>query len=122
MLAELHTGNVLFNNESVHTMLAWQQSILGAFPRKWLTSGKHSPHYFDQQGAIYVNCSDTDAQQFDLLRPKSSSLVAALFLELPLSEHECDFVSFLESVLTPEPSKRPSAQMGIEHPFINHIL
>lgn len=46
MLAEMLTGYVLFQNDSIPTMLARIIGILGPFPDDLLRAGKETPNYF----------------------------------------------------------------------------
>jgi len=46
VLAEMLTGYVLFQNDSIPTMLARIVGILGPFPDHLLRAGKETPNYF----------------------------------------------------------------------------
>ena len=70
VLAELHTGYVLFQNESVATMLSRITGILGQFPQSVLQRGKDTGKYFslsnivyerDDDGSFQLNCGSTDS-------------------------------------------------------------
>jgi len=108
ILAELHTGYVLFQNDSLATMLARIVGILGPFPQRMLERGRHTHKFFvgdtpyerDASGAI---C---------LLRPKPSSLRHRLHSDDKL------FLSFVGSLLKVDPDQRPTAQQALQHPWI----
>jgi len=53
ILFELLTGRVLFVNDSVPTILARMQSVLGPIPRHMVESGKESASFFTQGGSIF---------------------------------------------------------------------
>ena len=54
VLAEQFTGNVLFANDSVQTILARMQSVLGPFPRHMLDEGADVDKYFTpDRRAVY---------------------------------------------------------------------
>uniref|UniRef100_A0A0D3JS64 Protein kinase domain-containing protein n=1 Tax=Emiliania huxleyi (strain CCMP1516) TaxID=280463 RepID=A0A0D3JS64_EMIH1 len=108
ILGELHTGYVLFQNDSLATMLARIVGILGPFPQRMLERGRHTHKFFvgdtpyerDASGAI---C---------LLRPKPSSLRHRLHSDDKL------FLSFVGSLLKVDPDQRPTAQQALQHPWI----
>lgn len=52
IIAELHTGYVLFQNDSLAAMLARIIGILGPFPRKMLARGRHT-HKFFRNGDVF---------------------------------------------------------------------
>lgn len=53
VLAELSTGRVLLRNESLVTMLARIESVLGAPPRHMLRRGKFSHKYYTRDGRLF---------------------------------------------------------------------
>ena len=54
VLVEQFTGNVLFANDSVQTILARMQSVLGPFPRHMLDEGADVDKYFTpDRRAVY---------------------------------------------------------------------
>ena len=52
ILPELLSGYVLFQNESIATMLARITGILGAFPTSVLDRARHAPRYFTRQRGL----------------------------------------------------------------------
>ncbi|KOO23743.1 protein kinase domain-containing protein [Chrysochromulina tobinii] len=108
ILAELLTGYVLFQNDSVASMLARISAIVGPFPEAFLAKGRHSHKYF-VDGMVYER--DRDEQPF-LLRPKQTSL-----------KHRCHtddklFLSFVGSLLRIDPEERPTAEQALQHPWL----
>jgi len=61
ILYELFTGEVLFRNDSVQTMLCRMMGLKGAFPSHMLASGRDSLKYFTPQGMVYEFHEDTNS-------------------------------------------------------------
>lgn len=57
ILAELFTGNVLFQNDSIQSYLAKILSICGAFP-EYMFKGKNSNDFFAKEKVIYMEVND----------------------------------------------------------------
>lgn len=53
ILAELLTGQVLFTNDSVPTILARMQSLLGAFPARMLERGEDVHKFVSPRGEVF---------------------------------------------------------------------
>merc|ERR1719375_1495506 len=53
VIAELWTGYVLFQNDSVQSLLARIAGIVGPFPASMLAVGRFVPQYFTQDGQLY---------------------------------------------------------------------
>ena len=77
VLAELHTGYVLFQNDSVPTMLSRITGILGPFPQKVLQAGKDTGNYFSISNLVYGRDEDNG---FQLILPKKTNLRARLHM------------------------------------------
>merc|ERR1712228_828564 len=74
ILAELWTGYVLFQNDSVQSLLARILGIVGEFPYHLMTRGRYVPQYFTQDGQLYQeidgpSCPDR-GRRLHLLVPK----------------------------------------------------
>ena len=108
ILAELLTGYVLFQNDSVAAMLARIASIVGPFPQQLLAKGRHAHKYF-VDGMVYER--DRDGLPF-ILRPKRTSLRARCHTDDQL------FLSFVGSLLSLDPDERPTAQQALQHPWL----
>lgn len=109
ILAELLTGYVLFQNESVPSMLARIVGILGPFPEDLLARGRHSHKYFLGDGNLYERERSGSTV---LLQPKVSPLRSRLHTDDDL------FISFVGSLLCLHPDARPTAEQALLHPFI----
>merc|ERR1712216_980976 len=82
ILAELWTGYVLFQNDSVQSMLARIIGIIGKVPYSMMMRGRHVPQHFCQDGQLYKEleepASSESGRKLVLLVPKKSSLKARL--------------------------------------------
>merc|ERR1719316_1800963 len=104
IIAELWTGYVLFQNDSVQSLLARIVGIIGSFPMDMMTRGRYVPQYFTQDGQLYQEiegpaCPDR-GRRLHLLVPKKSSLRQRMRTDSDV------FLSFLEQLLQLDPSKR----------------
>ena len=108
ILAELLTGYVLFQNDSVAAMLARISSIVGPFPETMLLRGRHAHKYF-VDGMVYER--DRTGLPY-LLRPKATSLAARTHTDDEL------FLSFVGSLLQIDPDERPTAEQALQHPWL----
>jgi hypothetical protein len=120
VLAELHTGYVLFQNDSVPTMLSRITGILGQFPQHVLQRGKDTGKYFSLSNIVY----ERDEQgTFHLIFPKRTDLASRLHLptsESPgkLTPDEEIFVDFVRQMLHLDPNLRLSAEEALAHPWL----
>merc|ERR1712107_587857 len=116
ILAELWTGYVLFQNDSVQSLLARILGIIGDFPYHVMTRGRYVPQYFTQDGQLYQEIEGPPCPErgprLHLLVPKKTSLRQRL-----RTDNE-DFLDFLGQMLQLDPAKRPTASQALEHPFL----
>jgi dual specificity tyrosine-phosphorylation-regulated kinase 2/3/4 len=98
IMAELLTGKVLFQNDSVQTMLARMMGVIGDFPEHMMRDGKDVPKYFNSKGVVFERTEQGDG--YVLLHPKKSSL------QQRLKGADAGFLSFVEACLRLDPSKR----------------
>ncbi|DBA95987.1 TPA: hypothetical protein ACH3X1_001498 [Trebouxia sp. C0004] len=59
ILAELLTGSVLFQNDSLSTLLARLEGILGPLPQHMVRKGRFSHRFYTRQGVIYERSQRT---------------------------------------------------------------
>lgn len=116
IIAELWTGYVLFQNDSVQSLLARILGILGEFPYHLMTRGKYVPQYFTQDGQLYQEiegppCAER-GRRLHLLVPKKTSLWQRMRTD------NKEFLDFLEQLLQLDPNKRPTATEALRHPFL----
>lgn len=131
VLAELHTGYVLFQNDSVATMLSRITGILGQFPQNVLQRGKDTGKYFSLSNIVYER---DEEGSFHLIFPKRTTLASRLHLpEEPtastantssngvqaLSADEEQFVDFVRQMLHLDPALRMSATQALAHPWLS---
>jgi len=122
VLAELWTGYVLFQNDSVQSLLARVIGIIGSIPKKMMTTGRFVPQYFTQDGRLYreISIPPTEAgtplelqPRVQLLLPKRSSLRQRMRTE------DEQFLDFLSCLLHIDPAERPTASDALRHPFLS---
>jgi len=116
ILAELWTGYVLFQNDSVQSLLARVLGVLGEFPFHLMTRGRYVPQYFTQDGQLYQEidgpaCPDR-GRRLHLLVPKKTSLKQRM-------RTDCEeFLDFLGCLLQLDPAKRPTSTEALQHPWL----
>jgi serine/threonine protein kinase len=124
VIAELWTGYVLFQNDSVQSLLVRILGIIGEFPSSMLAAGRFVPQYFTQDGRLYKELEVTPeliasapapdmVRRIHLLLPKRSSLKQRMKID------DEDFLSFLSMMLKIDPSERLSASEALQHPWLN---
>lgn len=121
VLAELHTGYVLFQNDSVPTMLARIAAVLGKFPDEMLKNGRESPKFFTVSGVVY----ERNEAGFSLVYPKRTTLRSRLHLTPPplrLTTDEAEFLDFTKWLLEVHPDKRPYAEEALGHVWLQNNL
>lgn len=126
VLAELHTGYVLFQNDSVATMLSRITGILGQFPQNVLQRGKDTGKYFSLSNIVYER---DEEGSFHLIFPKRTTLASRLHLPAEasptasgvqgLSADEEQFVDFVRQMLHLDPALRMTAQQALAHPWLS---
>ena len=131
VLAELYTGNVLFQNESVQGLLARVISICGPIPEEVLKNGRHTQRFFTKEKLLYLEVDEdiekenqhlseemieiikqNKKKKANILVPKRSSLKARLHCE------DLMFLDFIRCLLDLDKDKRPTASEALRHPFI----
>mmetsp|Transcript_91355 Transcript_91355/g.200147 ORF Transcript_91355/g.200147 Transcript_91355/m.200147 type:complete len:883 (+) Transcript_91355:226-2874(+) len=118
IVAELWTGYVLFQNDSVQSLLARIVGIIGPFPEHMMAMGRYVPQYFTQDGQLYKELEpypgphNTQKRRLHLLLPKQSSLRQRMRIE-----DDC-FIDFLTQLLQVDPAKRPTATEALAHPWL----
>ncbi|GIL55001.1 hypothetical protein Vafri_10672 [Volvox africanus] len=110
ILAELSSGYVLFQNDSLSTLLARLEGILGPIPEWMLHKGRYAHRFYTRSGMLYERSPTT--QRYELLLPKRTSLRHRM---PDADEGLLEFVSYL---LTVDPRKRPTAAEALKHPWL----
>ncbi|KAK4749088.1 hypothetical protein SAY87_026537 [Trapa incisa] len=111
ILSELCTGNVLFQNDSLATLLARVIGIIGPIDQAMLASGKDSHKYFTKNHMLYEK--NQESSRLEYLIPKRSSLRH----RLPMGDQ--GFVDFVSHLLEINPEKRPTALEALKHPWLS---
>ncbi|KAJ9141596.1 hypothetical protein P3X46_032111 [Hevea brasiliensis] len=112
ILAELCTGNVLFQNDSPATLLARVIGIIGPIDQIMLAKGRDTYKYFTKNHMLYERNQDTNRLEY--LIPKKTSLRH----RLPMGDQ--GFVDFVAHLLEINPKKRPSASEALKHPWLSY--
>lgn len=112
ILAELCTGNVLFQNDSPATLLARVLGIIGSIDQGMLAKGRDTYKYFTKNHMLYERNQDTNRLEY--LIPKKSSLRH----RLPMGDQ--GFVEFVAHLLEVNPKKRPTASEALKHPWLSY--
>ncbi|KAJ1697253.1 hypothetical protein LUZ63_005765 [Rhynchospora breviuscula] len=111
ILAELCTGNVLFQNDSPATLLARVIGIIGQIEQGMLAKGRDTYKYFTKNHMLYERNQDTNRLEY--LIPKKTSLNHRLAMA------DKGFIEFVGYLLEINPKKRPSASEALKHPWLS---
>lgn len=112
ILAELCTGNVLFQNDSPATLLARVIGIIGSLDQTMLVKGRDTYKYFTKNHMLYERNQETNRLEY--LIPKKTSLRH----RLPMGDQ--GFIDFVAHLLEINPKKRPSAAEALKHPWLSY--
>ncbi|XP_044466100.1 uncharacterized protein LOC123196229 [Mangifera indica] len=112
ILAELCTGNVLFQNDSPATLLARVIGIIGPIEQIMLAKGRDTYKYFSKNHMLYERNQETNRLEY--LIPKKTSLQH----RLPMGDQ--GFIDFVAHLLEVNPKKRPSASEALKHPWLSY--
>ncbi|KAH0573622.1 Kinase, CMGC DYRK [Spironucleus salmonicida] len=116
ILAELLTGQVLFPNHSVGTMISRICALLGPIPKNMILSGRAAFKYLT--GGL-VPWEDDGQGAKNTLFPEHGLLEVWLFGDCKcLDDEQLKFSDFIRQMLTIDPQKRPTAAMLLSHPFL----
>jgi serine/threonine protein kinase len=128
--AEMYTGYVLFQNDSLATMLARIIGIIGNFPSEVLENGRETSKYFTADNSLVYEKSESG--DIVLIYPKKTTLASRLHLvdELPPSSsstptssprqlsEEALFIDFVAESLLLHPQQRPTATQALKHQWL----
>lgn len=122
VLAEMYTGYVLFQNDSIATMLARIIGILGPFPDVLMRNQPEAAKYFIGAGTVaYEHRQD---EGYFIIHPKNTNLRARLHITSEPSEFgdsEDDlFVDFVTKMLELDHRKRWTAVDALSHPWLRN--
>ncbi|KAJ4974352.1 hypothetical protein NE237_007526 [Protea cynaroides] len=111
ILAELCTGNVLFQNDSPATLLARVIGIIGPIDQDMLAKGRDTYKNFTKNHMLYERNQETNRLEY--LIPKKTSLRH----RLPMGDQ--GFIDFVAHLLEINPKKRPAASEALKHPWLS---
>ncbi|XP_077236227.1 uncharacterized protein LOC143877848 [Tasmannia lanceolata] len=112
ILAELCTGNVLFQNDSPATLIGRVIGIIGTIDQGMLAKGRDTYKYFTKNHMLYERNQDTNRLEY--LIPKKTSLRH----RLPMGDQ--GFIDFVAHLLEINPKKRPTAAEALKHPWLSY--
>ncbi|CAK9312326.1 unnamed protein product [Citrullus colocynthis] len=112
ILAELCTGNVLFQNDSPATLLARVIGIISPIDQSMLAKGRDTYKYFTKNHMLYER--NQESNRLEYLIPKKTSLRH----RLPMGDQ--GFIDFVSHLLEINPEKRPSASEALKHPWLSY--
>jgi small GTP-binding protein len=112
ILSELLTGDVLFENMSIQSLLARVQAFVGPFPKDMLQGALHTDKYFTSDfSTLFEKEEETGQVKYHQL-PKSN-------LAEQMKCEDTEFVAFVEWALTIDQDKRPTAAECLTHPWFD---
>lgn len=111
ILAELCSGEVLFPNEGVVTILARIIGIIGPIDTEMLLKGMETDKYFTKEYDLFHINEDTN--EIEYIVPDISSL------EHYLGISDRGFINFLKYLLQINPKRRPTAREALRHPWLS---
>jgi len=131
ILAELWTGNVLFQNETVQGLLARVIGIAGGLPEEMYQSGRLISKFFTKDRLLYQEATEQSQNEhlseemaeliskhrkskkkLQVLVPKRSNLKARLKTE------DAMFLDFVRCLLDTDRERRPTASEALKHPWL----
>lgn len=129
ILAELFTGYVLFQNDSVQGLLSRVIGIIGPVPEYMMKEGRLVSNFFTREGLIYQEANNDEEGQSSQKKTKPPTgddeelkiniLVAKkTTLKKRLKCEDKHFVDFVRWLLEVDPLKRPTAKEALQHPWL----
>ncbi|ETV90689.1 CMGC/DYRK protein kinase [Aphanomyces invadans] len=110
ILAELYSGRVLFQHDSIPTLLASIISVVGNIPPTMLATSPDASKYFTPDHSLYT--TDPETLQPRVVLPAPMSLWHALHCA------DADFIGFLHGLLQIDPTRRATAAVALKHPWL----
>jgi serine/threonine protein kinase len=133
ILAELWTGNVLFQNETVQGLLSRVIGIVGPMPEYIFEKGRLIHNFFTREKLLYQEASEESKPDNDQLTEDMAELIKKhkrskkrvqimvpkrSNLKARLKTDDAYFIDFIRNLLNLDYHKRPTAREALQHPFI----
>lgn len=112
ILAELFTAQVLFLNDSIPTLLARINAIVGPFPDDIAQTARYYHRYYTETGELYEKRADGTCVY---IHPKRTHLRHRIHTDDTL------FLDLLEQLLQIDPRKRLTASQALRHPWLADV-
>ena len=74
VMAEMFTGEVTFQNDSIVSMLSRIEAICGPFPRHMIALGRQSPRFFTKCGLLFEKVESDESRKDDSYTEEESSV------------------------------------------------
>lgn len=150
VIAEMYTGEVTFQNDSIVSMLSRIDAICGPFPRHMIAQGRQSGRFFTKSGLLYEVVDSTEGHRapgphdddsenknvlFDIFQPKTTRFAARLgfsewlmdgfdgsnYSDFDLKQRKRIMMTdFVSKLLTIDPDARPTAEEALQHPWMHY--
>lgn len=111
VLAELAAGYVLFQSNSLASLLARVESCRGPIPKDMILDGSNSHKYFTASGRVF---HETSTHDYEILIP------TPVTLEECIPGVDAGFIEFLSMLLTVDSRDRPTAVEALQHAWLQH--
>ncbi|PIA32265.1 hypothetical protein AQUCO_04500097v1 [Aquilegia coerulea] len=113
ILAELCSGDVLFPNDGLVTLLERMMGMFGPIDMEMLVKGQETHKYFTDDYEYLYHINEESSELVYVIPEKSS-------LENHLKVSDKGFIEFIKFLLEINPSRRPTASEALQHPWLSH--
>ena len=123
ILAELYSKTVLFQSDSVHSLLARVIGIIGPIPEWMYEKGTNSSGMFCPEKLLFmeaeavndsnpnISTTSTGKKKMHVIVPKRTLIKNRLHCE------DKPFIEFIRYLLKIDPNERPTAEEALNHPW-----
>lgn len=135
ILAEMLTGYVLFQNDTIQGLMARVVGIIGPVPEHMMKKGKLVGNYFTKEGLIYQDPQEENENKGDPQAPSEPQtrkrrrvpgenmkvqilIPKATTLKHRLKTDDEAFIDFVRWLLEIDPDKRPTAKEAMKHRWL----
>jgi serine/threonine protein kinase len=126
IIAELFTGQVLFESDSKAGILAKIQGLRGPWPSWMLQTGTEVPKYFTKELILFEEITEETGEEGKRKIRKTGFtriyLPKLTNLQSRIQSDNKNFIDFLSKCLKIDPSTRISAKEALNHPFITVLI